>query len=269
MQARDVSDSRGVAGQGVVWRLRSIGYVFSRDDESRRFDERPNRVVAVQILEAEILRRRVAPPGQAALTAAQGALVRIDGRGRVQGGPTGAGIYFPADSGTPDVGPIAENRVTGTPALAPSSTAIDRSPEAVFGLTATELRAASDQVVVDRRDFPRPVPDFDTVYIAAPSITFDSSLPLSGTGIVFAEGDVTVLAGSSSRFNGILYVDGNLTIQAPCEFDGAVIVGGSVTATGAGDLATIRYDDAILNEMRQHVGQYRFIGSFRAINQLQ
>lgn len=266
MQARDVSPQRRTGLGGTSWRLRSIGYVFEREDESVRFDQQPNRVVAVDILETEIMRRKLSPPAQSALTVGDGNSAHINTMGRIRGGSTGSGIYYPAGTGTPTVGPARDNRVTGTPTLAQAPGAVDLSCESVFGLSYTALKASADHVVTDRRNLPSPMPELSTVVIEMPSITFDAATPLAGFALVYIRGNCMIRPGSNSNFSGLLYVEGNLDVRAPSEIDGAVVVTGNFTLQGAGDFATINYNDEVLNTLRQSVGQYRFMGPFRPIN---
>jgi hypothetical protein len=91
----------------------------------------------------------------------------------------------------------------------------------------------------------------------AMSIAFDATRPLRGSGIVVVRGDVTLSPGSTSYYSGLLYVEGNLTMDAPASIRGAVIVTGSVTVQGVGDFADITYDDKIIEELRKTLANYR------------
>ena len=55
----------------------------------------------------------------------------------------------------------------------------------------------------------------------------------------------------------MLYVDGDLTLGAPSELQGAVVVTGEVLVQGQSDFATITFDDGIVNALRQRLGTYR------------
>jgi hypothetical protein len=266
MRCEDVSPQRHTGLGGTSWRLRSVGYVFEREDREARFDEQPNRVIAQEILETEVVRRRLAPPGQAALTVGDGNSAHVNTYGRIVGGGAGAGIYYPAGSGRPTTGPNNQQRVTGNPPLAQAPGPIELTPEAVFGVTYEELKASADHVVTDRRDIPVPIGEMQTVVIESASVTFDRDLPLRGSGIVYVKGNCSIVDGSDSRFSGLLYVDGQLTVRAPCEIEGAVIVTGNFNIQGSGDFATIRYSDEVLNALRQATGHYRFLGPFRPVH---
>ena len=60
-----------------------------------------------------------------------------------------------------------------------------------------------------------------------------------------------------SFFFGLLYVDGNLTINAPCTIRGAVITTGEFLAQGTGDFVDIVYDDWVINYMQTTMANYR------------
>ncbi len=262
MQVGDVSAARNGTGAGSVWKLRSIGYVFRRVNPALAFDQFPNQVLGQEILETEIRRLTLRPPGQSAISVLDGNSCHINTKGRIRGGATAAGIFYPAGTGTPTIGPAAQQRVLGTPALSPSPTYYG-TVEDVFGVTLDQLKGMADQNIATAGDFPIPVPTNSLIITEVPTIKFDSSRPLMGTGVLYFNGNVTLLPGSNSSFSGLIYVDGNLTVRAPSEILGAVVVTGNVTVQGAADFATITYDDDILNALRLDVGQYRLFNAFR------
>jgi formylmethanofuran dehydrogenase subunit C len=129
-----------------------------------------------------------------------------------------------------------------------------------------ELRATADSYVTDARDFPAQIPNMGTVVAELASITFDNGNPLRGTGVVFIRGNVNINPGSMSNFRGLLYIDGNFSMRAPALIEGAVVCTGNMTLQGSGDYATIRFNDAILNALRQESGQYRFVGAYHQLH---
>ena len=135
----------------------------------------------------------------------------------------------------------------------------------MFGVDAEAVRAMATDVVTTAAAFPSPISTNALVYAEAPTITFDTDLPLRGTAVVYIEGNVMLLPGNGSDFAGLLYVDGNLTVRAPCELAGAVIVTGNLTVQGATEYATIRFDEGVLEMLRQIVGQYRWHGAIRPV----
>ena len=252
MQCEDISQERGNLSAGSVWRIRSIGYVFRRNDENAAFNELPNQVLGQEVLEVETRRLALQPPGQAALCVDNASTCLVRTKGKVVGGTLAAGINY--GSGTPSISGTGAS-VTGQP----NHTVIspwDSSMTAVFGVALDELEAMADYVVTNANDFPSPIPT-DTVCVAETSLTFDGSKPLRGTGVVIVVGDVTLSPGSYSAFSGLLYIQGNLTIREPTEVQGAVVVTGSVLLQGASDSVFVTYDDKILNHLRQELGTYR------------
>jgi hypothetical protein len=264
MRAHDVSMERRAGNAGTSWRIRSIGYVFEREDESLPFDQAPNSVIAMEVVEAEILRRKLAPPGNAAVAANRGDWITMTTNGRIEGTTRGVGAYYPRNTGS--IRNTGGN-ISGNPATSTSTTALDLTPENIFGATFIDLRASADLVVTDIADFPRTLAENATIIVdTGGAVTFDRDHPLRGRGLVYVRGDCTILAGSNSVFNGLLYVAGNFTMNAPAEIEGCVISTGRVTVNGSGDRSTIRYGDAVLNALRQDVGQYRYLGAFRRMH---
>lgn len=261
MQSEDISTLRGNLAPGSVWRVRSLGYVFRRNDGAVAFNQPPNLVLGQDMTEVEARRLALQPPGQAALCTQNGSLVQLQTRARiVANGETG--IYYNGSATPATFIPIvtapgasitaAQQWVAATPPL----TAYDDSFEAVFGVSQQELTAMADYVVNNAPEFPSPVP-LNSVVLSNIGMTFNASQPLRGTGIVTVIGNTTISQGSYSAFSGLLYVQGNLTVREPCEIQGAVIVTGSVTLQGASDFVTLTYDDGILTKLRTDIGTYR------------
>ena len=263
-QAVDCSAARGFAGSGNVWLLRCIGYVFQKRDSTKAWNEKPNRVLAMSTLEGEVRRLTLQPPGQSAISVSTGSLCKVRNYGRVIGGTSGAGIFYPTGTGTPQTGSSSQNRVTGSPSLS-ASASYDGSVESVFGVSPIELRSMATLVVTNPNDFPDPIPSNSIVYADVSSISFDSLRNLSGTGVVYINGDVSLESGNNSSFNGMLYIDGDFTMRETSDIYGALICTGNVTLEGSGDYATVSYDDAVLAILRTHIGQYIWVGAFRSV----
>ena len=262
VQATDISPMRQL-GPGGAWQLRSVGFVYDKRDDTVPYNQYPNVVVATEILETEIRRLSLAPPGQAALNTRRGVNVTVNTSGRVYGGPTGTGIYYPQGTGTPNDGGGTAARVTGNPPRA-STPSYDDSFQAVFGVGRDALEAMADDVITDMTNFPDELPQNSVVFVKIPSLKFDASQPLRSTGsILVVEGNMTLIPGNLSTFSGLLYVDGNLTIREPCEFKGSIVVTGNTTIQGSADFADVYYDDDILNNLRLAVGNYRISGALR------
>lgn len=254
LQCEDISALRSASGAGAAWNLVCMGYVYHRADSSVAFDVQPNYLIASQMLETEVQRLILQIPGQAAINVGDGNRCHINTKGRVIGGPTAGGIYYPAGTGTPTTGP-GGHRVTGSPALATTLT-YDDSFEYVFGMPLSELKSMATMSLTDLSSFPVPVPDGALIVVDRPSMTFNSSTPLRGNGIVVLSGNVTLSPGNLSNFSGFLYIDGNFSMRAPSDIRGAVVCTGNMTLQGAADFATITYDDDTLAALRRSFGSY-------------
>jgi len=259
MQAEDVSLSRGRTVTGGVWRLRCVGYVFDQRDPTKTFREYPNRVMATEVLEAEISRLALALPGQSAICCRTGDGISIKNKGKVFGGSDAAGLYYPNSTGTPSV--TGSGEVTGTPDMAGNND-YDDSVTYVFGVNDEGLRSMADNYVTAAADFPDDLPD-NSITVLEDNIVFDSSEPMDGSGIVVIRGDVTIKAGTSTFFSGLLYVDGDLTLHAPCTMKGAIVVTGDIAVQGVGEFTEIYYDDKVLNNLAQTLASYRLSRSAR------
>ncbi|MCA8958194.1 MAG: hypothetical protein KDC87_19110 [Planctomycetes bacterium] len=256
----DVSLQRGYSTAGCVWLARSLGYVFQRRDASRPFNQSPNRVLARSRLEVEFQRLSLKPPGQSALCADRGDRVAVGGTGRIVGGTIGAGVYFPKNTGTP-AGGFA---ITGNPALS-ASDEYSSSCRTVFGVNPGELRSMADRVVTNASEFSSPIGEKTLVFVELPSITFDASKSLLGTGVLYVKGNVTLAGGNKSSFSGLLYVDGNLVVRESADLYGAVVCTGTVDIAGTGDYAKLHYDDSVLDDLRKVIGQYRWSTAIREV----
>jgi hypothetical protein len=140
MQLEDVSLQRGRAALGSVWRLRCVGYVFDRRDVNLDFRQYPNTIIATEVLVGEMSRMTLALPGQAAICGRTGAGISILTNGRVAGGSTAAGLYYPTSTGAPNT---STGDVTGVPPTASTSVYDDSIPY-VFGVNDEAMRTMAD-----------------------------------------------------------------------------------------------------------------------------
>ncbi|MCA8966576.1 MAG: hypothetical protein H6838_04935 [Planctomycetes bacterium] len=256
MQCEDISSARLAAAAGSIWRLRSLGYVYTLEDPTKAFDEAPNSIIGRELLETEVQRLSINLPGEAAVNVGDGNSCHINTNGRIIGGTAG-GIYYPAGSGTPTTGPASANRVTGTPALS-TAVSYDDSFEAVFGVGIDDLRSMADMIVTDPSEFPSPVLNNALIIVDSTStMQWDSAVPLLGSGIVIVLGNANLSSGSLSNFSGLLYIDGNFTMRDPAEIRGAVMCTGNMTIQGNPDYATILFDEDVLNNLRLDFGNYQ------------
>jgi len=258
LQVRDVSALRGLTGSGQAWYLASWGAVFRRIDSQKGYKETPNQLLGTALAFTEIRRMTLSPPGDAALNSARGDNVVLTTRTRVVGGD-GAGVVFPLGTGNVS----AQGEISGSPALAPVS-GYDDSTEAVFGVPYAQLKSLADDVLMNPAEFPSPVPR-DSLLVMEGDLTFDDARPLRGTGVIYVDGNVVVDASPRNFFNGMLYVTGNLIVRAPSIFRGTIVARGSIRVEGSGDYAEVEYDKNVLSALMVSMGQYRISKAMRYI----
>ncbi|MCY2958145.1 MAG: hypothetical protein NT107_14060 [Planctomycetota bacterium] len=257
-RCQDISSYRNEPS-GTIWKLCSVGYVFRRTSATAAFDAAPNQVLGQEIMEVEVRRLAIQPPGQAALNISNAATCQILTKGKVLGGNTAAGIYYATGTGNVTISGTGAS-VTGVPSLSAAAN-YNGSIDAVFGVSIAELRAMANYVITNASQFPSPVPK-DTIVICDVPITFDENQPLKGTGVVVCTSSVTINQASYSAFNGLLYVAGSFTLREPAEITGATVVVGSVLVQGSADSSSLTFDDGILNHLRTELGSYRMSSAF-------
>ncbi|MFA6584210.1 MAG: hypothetical protein WCS77_07930, partial [Elusimicrobiaceae bacterium] len=156
----DITDQRMSgysAGEGLVWYIESIGYVFQKNDATKAFNVLPNRVIAKVRASTEIHRLGFSLPGEAAFMTFDGgsstALVKIYPNGKITGGANiGAGRK---QGKKPQI--YTGGVITGNPFQAPNL----REPtiDSILGMSKSELKLVADYVVQDTSMLPEEIPD--------------------------------------------------------------------------------------------------------------
>jgi hypothetical protein len=268
---QDVSIERGksMAADGTMWHLMSEGIVYVDNDNTVPYDQPPNVVLARRQMRTDIQRLQIRPPADAAIFSTRGNRFSVNNGVRVRGG-AGAGLAFQSSTGTP-VYPAGT--VIATPQTQTTGVAVTYDIPSVFALSRQELIATADVVVpsADIGTLPAVWPAMGLVVITG-NATFGPSAPnqrLNGSGVLVVFGDLTILQNSLSQFSGVIYVEGRVTIAEPATINGTVIAatppalaGNYVTLAGGADHVEVNFDAAILTQLRQQMGQYRFIRSF-------
>ncbi len=246
----DVSSQRGYGTSGGVWVIKSHGMVYRLRDSSKAWNEAPNQVLGRATLITEIRRVTIAPPSQAALCIARGDNLTVSSNGRIEGGDAIAGVVFPPLTGSPSL--VGE--LFGTP---PSLQLLgyDWSVDSVFGVDYEQLKSLADDRFTDDAEFPSPVPR-NTFMFAETDLTFTKDRPLRGQGVLFVNGDMTIEAASNSFFTGFIYCTGHIDLRAPSLLRGSVVCD-SLYIVGTGDFAEMGYDEGALNSLMSTIGQYR------------
>jgi len=259
----DITAQRGKKGTGIVWQLESEGAVWVRNDASKAYDAKPNIVLARRKLRTEIQRLGMNRPADAAVCVARGGRVQLDTTDVVVSGKPKTGMVYTEATGTPG-GSSGLAVVSGSPQTALLKAAPDPfSIPYIFGVNKQELRTMADMEVTKVADLPTTLPEFKLIILNGPGTTFsfDSTRPLSGSGILVVFGNLEIKANSSSTFNGLIYVEGSYTQAQPSSVYGQVIVknpdtAGSFKMSGASENAEIRYDQGVLDYTARRLGLY-------------
>lgn len=257
----DVTGHYGLGGEGLVWSIRSHGYVYKRDPNApagTRFYQYPNEVLGDVELETEIYRLQV-KDHLAAIHGLRGDQMTFSGMPKVNIKATGGyAVMFNTGTGQPN------------PAATPATfTATYREYESaapahslgwpeMFGVAnGNVLASLSDVYVTDISQLPTTMSTMALTYIKGDAV-FTAMRPLKGGGILAVDGNLTLGVDSASSFTGLIYVTGNYTQHSPSLVTGAVVARGTVnvTATGTED-CFIEYNQELLNEVRRQLGQYR------------
>lgn len=89
------------------------------------------------------------------------------------------------------------------------------------------------------------------------NLTVNAAGTLRGTGILVVDGNLTIAANSNTYFTGLIYVTGNYVQSAPSMVRGTVIAGGTANVTGTADFAELVYDRGVIDRLLQQIGRYR------------
>jgi hypothetical protein len=247
------------AGQGLAWYIESAGYVYAQVSPSSTtaYNQAPNKVLAHARVSMEIRRLALTlPSGAVVITNRQP--INISNNSMIQGGTAGAGVVYVTNGSTPTV--PADSKITGTPGYSQGSASITNF-QTIFGVSNTDLKLMADILVNATSPIPNPYPTMAIVYTQQ-DVTFDTTNPLKGGGILVVNGNLTITGGgvggsTGADFNGVVYVTGNVTISGPATIYGCLVVLGNLTMNGAGDVADIEFDQGMINSVRQQVGLYR------------
>ena len=248
----DISTRRGKTETGVIWRIASEGIVYVRNDAGVGPNVAPNVVLARRTMAVDIQRLGLSLPGpNAALASTTGSTINVIRPSRVQGGSSGRGAVYPPSTGTPG----GTGTISGNPARA--TTTMPMTLEGIFGVSRSELMAMADIVVDDESQLPDPLPAMALIVIRG-NATFNPTRKLNGSGILIVLGNLVLNPNSDTFYSGVIWVGGTFNMHPPGIVNGAVITNGNVQLAGGSDVAEINYDQAIIDQIRQQMGNYLF-----------
>ncbi len=285
----DRSEERGKDSPGRVWQVESIGVIYVDADNGTtdpalgdmdwpdtngngRPDAGEGEILVTQTLRSDIQRLTSSFPAQAAVIGE--GVTTVTSLARVRGGAglgAGTGILY-VGTGNPVIGG-APTEVSGSPATSQDLAPFEGSIPEVFGVTEQELRNMADLIgtLAEISAILQPgesLPAMNLIVVEGNggTVSFDATRPLIGSGIlVVLDGDVVIGANTNANFNGIIYVRGTYTQNAPSLISGTVMVvkksdgtGGTSNITGSGDFSEIDYDGAMIQQVQNQLGQYRF-----------
>ncbi|MCA8958845.1 MAG: hypothetical protein KDC87_22395 [Planctomycetes bacterium] len=237
---------------GAHWRLRSHAQVVRRDAAGH-----PGEQLGDAVVEFEVRQLSLRLPGQAALCVRRAANLVIARRAAVHGGAEAVAVFAPAAGGAPVVKQGGELTGVAPFGAVQDASAYDDSVEAVFGVSPTVLFAMADERIDRSGRLPATLPPGSLTVVRCRELRLDKRHPLRGEGVLFIAGSLHLEAGNASRFRGLLYVDGDLTVHGPAEIRGAVLVTGSVLLQGHAGSVVVAHDPDILRNLRDTLCIYR------------
>ncbi len=249
--------ARGSAGEGLAWYVQSQAYVYVRRDENAAYNVAPNQVIESLAMAEEILAISIKRPAESAIICGKASAISIGSNARITGMPNGFAVTYLAGTGTPSPS-AAPASVTGSPSayLSLPDTMYFDDCHSVFGVTQAELKSLASISVSSVAGLPSAMPSMAVIYING-NATFTPSRPLAGGGILFVNGDLTIQANSNALFSGFVYVTGRVYQYAPSLISGMVFAHNGYTISGANDVSQVEYSPSVLNTVRNQLCQYQ------------
>jgi len=291
---RDITAERALSGAGRNWYIEAKGYVYRRlvDDDAydplefyqsyeladgsrknkladgsyelvdtvpdgilqERHDETLVSILDSVVMSTELGRMSVVLP-EGATVVDRASDVKLHSRAKVDGHDS-YGVLYP--SGTGSIWKHSMAQLNGSPPKGgadPSTWSLETRD--VFGVTADELRTIADVYTDDPSTLPDVIPDNSIVFIEG-NVTWNSSRPLEGSGVLYVNGNITIAANSGSYWTGIIYSTGKYHQNAPMIVNGAVVCRSLVDIVGSGDYSVVEYDRDAVQGVLKMISQYRF-----------
>lgn len=288
--AEDVSRKRGEELDGMVWRVRSRGYLYERTDPSAPFSLTSPKPFKAVTLEAEVRRLafhfRETPlysfmDGDNSTTTHL--LIAESNGSSTDGGTvietTGAAPHYWTNTPASKID-VSDTDVQYIPSPAVGRIAMDTASDPnyvspllrdqlkyVFGTgDIAEVRNFADKSYTNKSEIPDEQPAMSFIYIKPDTgtITFKeggADPTLSGGGILFVEGNLTIDGnGGLQQWTGLIFVTGNYKQVKTSTVTGAVMAGGTIEVNGDKNndkVARLVYSPTDLDRINQQMGSYR------------
>lgn len=280
--AEDVSRQRGAADNGLIWRIRSRGYIFERDSASTPFSPSSPKPLEQMTLQAEVKLTAFKFPTAALYSFSDGDNdPEVDFNDNNGGKPTlrvddgtARNYWLHTDDTSPET--LSDDCDCGSSPLSSlqdqsnssSATFVDPSLSAqlafVFGTSDLDaIRSMADAYYNNNNDVPTPLPAMSFVYIkpsgGGQKITFNGSKVLAGGGILFVEGNLKLDGNSVPQdWDGLIFVTGNYEQLKTSTVTGSVMVGRKITMDADGvKVPSIIYSANQLDLVNRQLGNYR------------
>jgi hypothetical protein len=244
--------------------LQSIGYIYKQLDSTKAYNVAPNKVLASAQMSTVIRKMGLIMPANSAAIATTMTSIKAVSRGRIYGQGS-----FCASAVNAGGGPVSSGSPVGVFSQAGcvnGTNLPDISENFVFGLAGpTDVKSVADYIGTQAAPI-----NFQGSYKLAyyeGNVTYDPASTnvllqkLNGSGILYVNGNLTIVDGTNSFYDGLVYATGAVTIGIACEVQGSVIGRNGVVVgnTGAltGDNANLYYGSSQLTKAVQLVGTYR------------
>jgi hypothetical protein len=109
--------------------------------------------------------------------------------------------------------------------------------QTVFGLDEPQMKEFADTVITDVTDprMDKPLMDSEIRFVVG-NVNYTLAKPLLGNGILIVDGNVTITS-HGHKFDGILWVTGNLTVTGGGYVKGCIVTGGKTSAAATLSIA--------------------------------
>jgi hypothetical protein len=244
-------------GEGLVWALQSEGILYQRKNFVKTGNvfnlgpsASPNRVLSKSLASVEIAQLSLNIDTAPLTVFATSFTHPFGARCRLVGGTAAsAGVYYYGVN--PDVSGVQISPSTLTRKLL-KSTAV--TPDSVFSVSQAELRGMSDNIYTNINQIPDNL-KFSITFLEG-DFTFTNARPLTGGGLLYVTGNLTLNDNANSLFSGVIFVNGRLTIGKDNSLSGAVLARNVTCAPSAGQ-AVFEYNSSLVTTVRQRLALYR------------